>query len=165
MLGPRSGQRVHVRANPARLGQVVGVGGGPFRLQPHGALPAAAPGGFVKRHSDGLRVVATLVAQQRQVRLCARIETRLNGTCHDATVLQITVRCARPARRPALGVVLGSRDVLGAWSGHGDEEDTIDDALTSGHAALERGAWPEASERFRAALEGEESGEAWEGLG
>ena len=39
------------------------------------------------------------------------------------------------------------------------------DTIAAGREALARGSWAEARERFTAALEREESGEAWEGLG
>jgi LuxR family maltose regulon positive regulatory protein len=45
------------------------------------------------------------------------------------------------------------------------EPRTARDALAAGSDALRRGAWEEARARFEAALENEETGEAWEGLG
>jgi DNA-binding CsgD family transcriptional regulator/tetratricopeptide (TPR) repeat protein len=41
----------------------------------------------------------------------------------------------------------------------------ISDSVAEGRKALERGAWQEARERFAAASQSEDSGEAWEGLG
>jgi ATP/maltotriose-dependent transcriptional regulator MalT len=43
--------------------------------------------------------------------------------------------------------------------------ETISDSVAAGRAALERGAWEEARERFVLASRSEDSGEAWEGLG
>ena len=42
---------------------------------------------------------------------------------------------------------------------------TAREALAAGSDALRRGAWREAREHFQAALAGEETGDAWEGLG
>ena len=42
---------------------------------------------------------------------------------------------------------------------------TMADHLAHGRDALARGAWAEAREHFEAAVQGEGSGEAWEGLG
>ena len=45
------------------------------------------------------------------------------------------------------------------------DADTIVDRVAAGRDALSRGAWADAREAFEAALQADESGQAWEGLG
>jgi hypothetical protein len=45
------------------------------------------------------------------------------------------------------------------------DRQTVQDPASAGREALAHGAWERAREHFEAALEREESGEAWEGLG
>ena len=89
---PGRSDRVQLRTDAARLGEVVGIGRGRLGFQAQGALAPAQLRGFVQRQPNGLRVAVAFVAQDGEVLLGAFVQSSLHRPWHIRSVPQNVLR-------------------------------------------------------------------------